>query len=99
VLSEDEVIEGDEASDIFPAEQMGESLWTAFRRLEDYRTKIGHAFLYSENPLERYADIIAERLEAEERAGTRRAQARYIARRLMDSMYFYSSNESAEDSE
>lgn len=99
VLSEDEVVEGDEASDLFPVEQMGESLWTAFKRLEDDRTKVGHAFLYSENPLEGHADIIAERLEAEERAGTRRAQARYIARRLMDSMYFYSSKESAHDSD
>lgn len=99
VLSEDEVVEGDEASELFPAEQMGESLWTAFRRLEDDRTKVGHAFLYSENPLEGHADIIAERLEAEERAGTRRAQARYIARRLMDSMYFYSSKESSDDSD
>lgn len=95
VLSDDDVVEGDEASDLFPAEQMGESLWTAFKRLEDDRTKVGHAFLYSENPLEGHADIIAERLEAEERAGTRRAQARYIARRLMNSMYFYSSKESA----
>jgi hypothetical protein len=98
VLADDEVIEGEEASDLFPAEQMGESLWTAFKRLEEDRTKVGHAFMYSENPLEGHTDIIAERIEAEERAGTRRAQARYIARRLMDSMYFYS-NESAEDSE
>ena len=98
VLSDEDVIEGDEASKLFPAEQMGESLWTAFKRLDDDRTKVGHAFLYSEDPIGGHADIIAERLEGEARAGTRRAQARYIARRLMDSMYFYS-NESVESSE
>jgi hypothetical protein len=54
---------------------MGQSLWTAFKKLEVERTKVGHAFLYSENPLEGHADIIAERLEAEERAGTRRSGA------------------------
>jgi hypothetical protein len=91
VFSDDEVVEGDEASPFFPAELMGESLWSAFKRLEDERTKVGHAFLYNEDPLGGHADIIADRLEAEEQAGTRRAQARYIARRLLQSEYFYSS--------
>lgn len=92
VFSKDEVVEGDEASTLFPAKQMGESLWTAFKRLEEDRTKVGHAFLYSEDPIGGHADIIVERIEGEELAGTRRAQARYVARRLMDSMYFYSSD-------
>ncbi len=93
-----EVVEGDEASKVFPAELLGQSLWTAFKSLEDDRVKVGHAFLHSEDPLEGHTDIISDRLEAEEEAGIRRVQARYIARRLMESMYFYS-NESAEGSE
>ncbi len=93
-----EVVEGDEASEAFPADMLGESVWTAFKGLEDDRTKVAHAFFHSEDPLEGHADIISDRLEAEEQAGIRRAQARFIARRLMKSMYFYS-NESAEGSE
>jgi hypothetical protein len=93
-----EVVEGDEASQVFPADMLGESLWIAFKSLENDRVKVGHAFLHSEDPLEGHDDIISDRLEAEEQAGIRRAQARYIARRLMESMYFYS-NESAEGSE
>ena len=97
VLSDDEVIEGDEAAELIPAEELDQSLWTAFKRLEGDRNKVGRAFLYSEGPFEGQAEIIAERREAEERAGTRRAQARYLARRLMHTMYFYSI-EPAEDS-
>jgi hypothetical protein len=93
-----EVVEGDEASEAFPEDMLGESLWTAFKNLEDASVKVGHAFLHSEDPLEGHADIISDRLEAEEQAGIRHAQARHIARRLMESMYFYS-DESAEDSE
>jgi hypothetical protein len=93
-----EVVEGNEASEAFSGDLLGQSLWTAFKSLGDYRAKVGHAFLHSEEPLEGYADIISDRLEAEEQAGIRRAQARYIARRLMESMYFYS-NESADSSE
>jgi hypothetical protein len=93
-----EVVEGDDASEAFPVDLLGESLWTAFKSLEDARVKVGHAFLHSEDPLEGHTDIISDRLEAEEQAGIRRAQARYIARRLMESEYFYS-NESAESSE
>ncbi|MGB3634694.1 MAG: hypothetical protein WA982_11685 [Rubrobacteraceae bacterium] len=99
VLSDEEVVEGNEASGTFPAEQMGESLWTALKSLEGDRNKIGHAFLHSEDLFgPGHIDIITERLEGEERAGTRRARARYIARRLMDSMYFYS-NETSESSD
>jgi hypothetical protein len=98
VLSDEEVIEGDEASDIFPVALIGKSLWTALKRLEDDRTKIAHAFLYNEDPIGGHANIIAERLEAEEQAETRRAQARYIARRLMDYMHF-DANKSADISE
>jgi hypothetical protein len=93
-----EVVEGDEASKAFPANTLGESLWTAFKSLEDDRVKVGHAFLHSEDLLESHADIISDRLEGEEQAGTRRAQARYIARRLLQTEYFYS-NESAEGPE
>ena len=93
-----EVVEGDEASKAFPADILGESLWTAFKRLEDDRVKVGHAFLHSEDLLESHADIISDRLEGEEQAGTRRAQARYIARRLLQTEYFYS-NESVEGQE
>jgi hypothetical protein len=93
-----EVVEGDEASKAFTPDMLGESLWTAFKNLEDDRVKIGHAFLHSEDPLEGHADIISDRLEGEEQAGTRRAQARYIARCLLQTEYFYSS-ESAEGSE
>lgn len=98
VVLDEEVVEGDEASEAFPAEQMGESLWTAFKNLENDRAKIAHAFFHSEDPLEDHANIISDRLEGEEQAGTRRAQARYIARRLLQSEYFYSS-ESAEGKE
>jgi hypothetical protein len=93
-----EVVEGDEASKAFPADILGESIWIAFKRLEDDRVKVGHAFLHSEDLLESHADIISDRLEGEEQAGTRRAQARYIARRLLQTEYFYS-NESAEGQE
>ncbi len=51
VFSDDEVVEGDEASPFFPTGLMGKSLWSAFKRLEDDRTKVGHAFLYNEDPL------------------------------------------------
>ncbi len=90
-----EVVEADDASGAFSAEMQGESLWSVFKSLEDDRAKVGHAFLHSEDPLEGHADIISDRLEAEEKAGTRRARARYIARRLLQKEYFQS-NESDE---
>jgi hypothetical protein len=97
VVLGEEVVEGDEASKVFQADMLGESLWTAFKNLEDDRIKIGHAFLHSEDFLSSHADIISDRLEGEEHAGSRRAQARYIARRLLQTEYFYSS-ESTEGS-
>ena len=90
-----ETVEGSEAVEAYPAAMLGESLWTAFKSLEDDRVKVGHAFLHSEDPLEGYADIISDRLEAEEEAGVRRTQARYIARRLLQTEYFDS--DSSED--
>jgi hypothetical protein len=90
VVLDAEVVEGDEASEVFQADMLGESFWTAFKNLEDDRVKIGHAFLHSEDFLDGHADIISDRLEGEEHAGTRRAKARYIARRLLQTEYFYS---------
>ncbi len=93
-----EVVEGEEASEAFPTDRLGESVWTAFKSLEDDRAKVAHAFFHSEDPLEGHADIISDRLEGEEQAGIWRTQARYIARRLLQTEYFYSS-ESEEVSE
>lgn len=94
VFTEGDVVEGEEASKIFSEEALGESLWTAFSQLEHERVKVAHAFLHSEDPVSGHNDIISERLEGEERAATRRAQARYIARRMLESE-FRPSNDSA----
>lgn len=92
VFSEGEVVEGEDA-DLFPAELQGGSLWEAYKELEKQRNRVGHAFLYHEDPIGGHADIIAERLEDEEQAATRRAQARYLARRMLRSEFW-----SADDS-
>jgi hypothetical protein len=84
-----EMVEGDDASQSFPEDMLGQSLWTAYKSLEDDRTKVAHAFFHSEDPLEGHADIISDRLEGEEQAGIRRAQARYIARRLLQTEFFH----------
>jgi hypothetical protein len=98
-FEDDEIIEGEEAGEAFALtpELLGESLLAAYERLNADRVKVAHAFLDEEDPLEGHADIIAVRLEAEKRAGSRRAQARYMSRRLKNSLFFYS-EESVEDS-
>ncbi len=88
VISDDEVVEGKEASEAFPPDMLGESLWKAFKSLEDDRVKVGHAFLHSEDPVSGHANIIAERLEGEEQAARRHAQARFLARRMLETEYF-----------
>lgn len=87
VFLEGEVVEGDEASS-FPAELQNQSLWEAYKELDRQRNKVAHAFLDSEDPLSGHEDIIADRLEGEERAGIRRAQARYLARRMLRSEFW-----------
>lgn len=95
VFSEGEVVEG-EGADLFPQDLRGKSLWDAYRKLEKHRNRVGHAFLYHEDPIGGHADIIAERLEDEERAATRRAQARYLARRMLRSEFWTSDEEKSE---
>ena len=89
LFSSGEVVEGEAASS-FPTELQGQSLWEAYKELDKQRTKVAHAFLHSEDPLSRHEDIIADRLEGEERAGTRRAQARFLARRMLRSEFWAS---------
>lgn len=89
VFLEHEIVEGDDA-DIFPPELRGESLWEAYKELKKERNKVGHAFLDEEDPLGGQTDIVGERLEDEERAGAWRTQARFIARRMLDSEFFAS---------
>ena len=89
VFLEGEVVEGDD-DDAFSPELRGESLWEAYKELERERNKVGHAFLNQEDPLAGQNDIVGERLEDEERAGSWRAQARVIARRMLDSEFFAS---------
>lgn len=87
VFLDDEVVEGEGADD-FPSELQGKTLWLAYKKLCEHRDKVAHAFLNSEDPVAGHVDIIADRLEGEERAATRRAQARYVARRMLESEYF-----------
>lgn len=82
VFLDDEIVEGEGADD-FPPELQGKSLWLAYKTLCGQRDKVAHAFLNNEDPIAGHEDIIAERLEGEEQAGTRRAQARYLARRML----------------
>jgi hypothetical protein len=86
VFLEGEIV-GSEGED-FPPELQGKSLWEAYKELEKHRNSVGHAFLYDEDPLAGHADIIADRLEGEELAGTHRAQARYLARRMLRSEFW-----------
>ncbi len=89
VFLEGEVVGGEGAED-FPPELQGKSFWEAYKELEKQRNSVGHAFLYDEDPIAGHADIIADRLEGEEKAGTRRAQARYLARRMLQSEFWAS---------
>ncbi len=84
-----EITENDE-EDLFAPELLGESLFEVYEKLKSDRVKVGHGFLDEEDPLQNYEDIIADRLEGEERAGTRRAQARYLARRMLRSEFWLS---------
>jgi hypothetical protein len=95
VFLEQEIVEGDDA-DAFPPELHGESLWEAYKELKKERNKVGHAFLDEEDPLGGHTDIVGERLEDEERAGAWRAQARFIARRMLDSEFFASDGQAEE---
>ena len=90
VFLDAEVIEGEEA-DLFPTELRGESLWVAFKKLYERRDKVAHAFLNREDPVSGHEDIITDRLESEEHAATLRAQARYIARRMLETEFWASS--------
>lgn len=92
VFLQDEIIGGGEA-ETFPSGLQNKSLWEAYKELDSQRTKVAHAFLHSEDPLAGHADIIADRLEDEEQAGTRRAQARYLARRMLLSEFWRSGDE------
>ena len=84
VFFEDEVVEVGGSDNPFPEELQGQSMWGAFKRLEDERVKVGHAFLHDEDPVQGHEDVITDRLEGEERAATRRSQARYISRRMLE---------------
>lgn len=92
VFLEGEIVDGEGAEDFSP-ELQGESLWDAYKELEKQRNGVGHAFLYDEDPVAGHADIIANRLEGEEQAGTRRSQARYLARRMLRSEFWASDEE------
>lgn len=87
VFLDHETAENDE-EDLFPPELLGKSLFEVYEKLKEDRVKVGHGFLDEEDPLQNYEDIIADRLEGEERAGTRRAQARYLARRMLRSEFW-----------
>lgn len=87
VFLDHETAENDE-EDLFPPELLGKSLFEVYEKLKGDRVKVGHGFLDEEDPLQNYEDIIADRLEGEERAGTRRAQARYLARRMLRSEFW-----------
>lgn len=92
VFLDHETAENDEEN-LFPPELLGESLWEVYEELRSERVKVGHGFLDNEDPLRGHEDIIADRLEGEEQAGTRRARARYLARRMLESEFWVSSNQ------
>ena len=96
VILDHETAENDE-EDLFPPELLGKSLWEVYERLKGDRVKVGHGFLDEEDPLQNYEDIIADRLEGEEEAGTRRAQARYLARRMLESEFWPSDEQAQSD--
>jgi hypothetical protein len=87
VVQEGEFIEGEDAR-LFPAELQGKSLWAACKKLYQQRHRVAHAFLDREDPVSGHVDIIADRLEVQEEATKRRAQAQYIARRMLESEYW-----------
>lgn len=89
VFLDHETAENDEEN-LFPPELLGKSLFEVYENLKGDRVKVGHGFLDEEDPLQNYEDIIADRLEGEELAGTRRAQARYLARRMLRSEFWAS---------
>jgi hypothetical protein len=86
VFLEGEVVDG-EGTDRFPPELRDESLYKAYKALNTERRKVAHAFLSEENPVSDFEDLIADRLEREAEEATRRAQARYITRRLLDTEF------------
>lgn len=88
VFLDHETAENDDQENLFPHELSGKSLYEVYEKLKVDRIKVGHGFLDEEDPLENYEDILADRLEGEERAGTRRAQARYLARRMLQSEFW-----------
>ena len=53
-------------------------------------TKVAHAFLNNKDPVVEHEYIIAERLGGGEQAGTRRSQARYVARRMRQTEFWVS---------
>lgn len=88
VFLEHETAENDDENLFLPV-LLGKSLFEVYEKLKGDRVKVGHGFLEEEeDPLQNYEDIIADRLEGEERAGTRRAQARYLARRMLRSEFW-----------
>lgn len=89
VFADHEIAENDE-EDLFPSELLGKSLYEVYENLKGDRVKVGHGFLDEEDPLQNHEDIIADRLEEEERASIRRAQARYLARRMLESEFWAS---------
>ncbi|MCA1718621.1 MAG: hypothetical protein LC781_17965 [Actinobacteria bacterium] len=89
VFLDHETAENDEEN-LFPPELLGESLWEVYEELRSERVKVGHGFLDDEDPLRGHEDIIVDRLEGEEQAGTRRARARYLARRMLQSEFWAS---------
>jgi hypothetical protein len=89
VFLDHETAENDEEN-LFSPDLLGKSLWEVYEKLKGERVKVGHGFLDDEDPLRGHEDIIADRLEGEEQAGTRRAQARYLARRMLQSEFWTS---------
>jgi Methylamine utilization protein MauJ len=92
VFLDHETAENDENDEenLFSSELLGKSLWEVYEKLKGDRVKVGHGFLDEEDPLRGHEDIIADRLEGEEQAGTRRAQARYLARRMLQTEFWAS---------
>jgi hypothetical protein len=84
VFLEGEIVEG-EGADQFSPELRGESLYKAYEELNIELRKVAHAFLDEEDPVSDYENIIVDRLGREAEEATRRAKARYIARRMLDS--------------
>ena len=60
----------------------------AYRRLCEGSDGVSRASPNGEDLVAGCEDILADRLEGEERAGTRCAQARYLARRMLESEFW-----------